>query len=309
VPELPDVEVYAQRLNALYAGRPLQQLRIKSVFLLRSAEVSPGALAGKRLRNVTRLGKRLVWAFDGSLYAVLHLMIAGRLHRKPPGAVLGSKQALAAWDFEDSSIVLTEAGSKRRASLYLVDDERLLEQFDRGGLEPLACSSEQFAQRMRLENRTLKRALTDPRLMSGIGNAYSDEMLHRAQLSPVKLTSSLTDEELERLHSSMQQTLIVWRDRLREAAADGFPEKVTAFHPQMAVHGRYGQPCPVCATKVQRIRHANNEVNYCPTCQTSGRLLADRALSRLLKGDWPKTLEELEELKQPKAVSPRGVSG
>lgn len=298
MPELPDVQVYVERLTAIYGGKRLVGLRIKSPFLLRSVGVAPQQLVGRRLASVERLGKRLVFDFEAELYAVLHLMIAGRLRRKPLGFALGGKMNLCAWDFADSSVVLTEAGTQRRASLHVVQGSAALQQFDRGGIEPLQSSLDAFTRRLRSENRTLKRALTDPRLLSGIGNAYSDEILHAARLSPVARTHSLDEAQFARLYEATQTVLRDWTERLRDEVGDGFPEKVTAFRPGMAVHGRYGEPCPRCGTKVQRIRFANNELNYCPTCQTHGKLLADRGLSRLLKGDWPKTLEEMEELKE-----------
>ncbi len=295
MPEHPDVEIYVERLRDLFVGQALSSLRIKNPFLLRSVGVEPAQLVGKRLKSMARLGKRLIFGFEGELYAVLHLMIAGRLHLQASGAKLGSKTALAAWDFAKHSVVLTEAGSKRRASLHLVSGRQALTEFDRGGLEPLRITQARFCERMRQENRTLKRALTDPRLLSGIGNAYSDEILHEARLSPVTRTQSLDDAALRRLYRATRSVLREWTKRLRDEVGDGFPEKVTAFRPEMSVHGRYGKPCPRCGTPVQRIRYASNEVNYCPQCQTGGKLLADRALSRLLKADWPRTLEELEE--------------
>ncbi len=295
MPEHPDVEIYVERLRALFVGQPLAALRIKSPFLLRSVGVSPAELVGRKLVSMERLGKRVVFGFEPDFYAVLHLMIAGRLHLKEKGARLGTKMTLAAWDFSERSVVLTEAGTKRRASLHLVSGRGALAEFDRGGLLPLQITQAQFSKRLRLENRTLKRALTDPRLFSGIGNAYSDEILHRARLSPVTRSQSLGDEALAHLFAATRSVLTEWTQRLRDEVGDGFLEKVTAFRPDMNVHGRYGKPCPDCGTPIQRIRYANNEVNYCPECQTGGRLLADRALSRLLKSDWPRTLEELEE--------------
>ncbi len=280
----------------MLGGHLLQRLRLASPFLVRTFEPPITQIEGKRVVGFHRLGKRIVFEFENDLFLVLHLMISGRLRLHPPGAKLQKKVGLAAFDFEHASLVLTEASTQKRASLHLVSGDAALRPFDRGGLEPLQATLTQFKQRMRLENRTLKRALTDPRLMSGIGNAYSDEILHAAGLSPVKRTGSLTDDELKRLRDAMTKTLKLWTKRLRTEVGDGFPDKVTAFHEQMAVHGRYGQPCPRCGTKVQRIRYASNEVNYCPECQTQGKLLADRGLSRLLKADWPKTLEELEEL-------------
>jgi formamidopyrimidine-DNA glycosylase len=297
LPELPDIEVYAECLTAKFGGQPLEALRIKSPFLLRSTGVEPSALHRRVLRGVTRLGKRLVFEFTDEHFAILHLMIAGRLQLKQPGAAIVGKIGLAAFDFSSASLQLTEASSHKRASLHLVRGKRSVDEFDRGGLEPLESELSTFAKRLREENRTLKRILTDPRLFSGIGNAYSDEILHRARLSPVKRTSNLSDEEIMMLHAATQEVLTEWTRRLRGSTEDGFPTKVTAFRPEMAVHGRYGKPCPVCQGKVARIRYAKNEVNYCPRCQTDGRLLADRALSRLLKADWPRSLEELEEMK------------
>jgi formamidopyrimidine-DNA glycosylase len=296
MPELPDVVVYVERIAAKFAGQRLLRLRLASPFLVRTFNPPLASLNGKRLQGCERLGKRLVFVFEDESFLVLHLMISGRLRLKPLGAVLPRKVGLAAFDFENASLMLTEASSQKRASLHLVCQRSDLEQFDRGGLEPLSATLNEFKLRMRLENRTLKRALTDPRLVSGIGNAYSDEILHAAKLSPVKRTRALTDLELKRLHTAMRRTLKLWTTRLRRQTGDEFPDKVTAFHEGMAVHGRYGQPCPICGTKVQRIRYASNEVNYCTRCQTDGKLLADRGLSRLLKEDWPKLLEELEEL-------------
>jgi formamidopyrimidine-DNA glycosylase len=301
VPELPDVVVYTEHIAALFADRVLTKLTIYHPFLLRSVAVSPNALAGKRLRQVERLGKRIVLGFEGDLFAVIHLMIAGRFRvaqLTTPGKKPNRLQ-LCSFVFDAQQLILTEAGTKRRASLYLVEGRAALAEFDRGGVEPLEADLATFQARLTSENRTLKRALTDPRLVSGIGNSYSDEILHRAQLSPVTRTSSLSAEEWARLHQAVKSVLQEWTQRLR-AHAGGFPEKVTAFRPEMAVHGRYGEPCPVCGTHVQRIRHAENEVNYCPTCQTGGRLLRDRALSRLLQADWPKTALELEELRSGK---------
>ncbi len=299
MPELPDVTVYCERIESMLRGVVLTELRLRSSFLLRSVEPSPTALHGQSLVLVRRLGKRLVFQFSGDLYLVLHLMIAGRLHWFPREKKLGSKIDLCAFDFTTGSLVLTEAGSKRRASLHIVRGAAGLAEFARGGLEVHACSSAQFAERLRSENRTCKRALTDPTLFSGIGNAYSDEILHRAKLSPIELTSRLADGDIERLRLAVLSTLDEWTDRLRQEVGSGFPAKVTAFRPGMAVHGRYGQPCPVCSSPVQRIRYADNECNYCVACQCGGRLLADRGLSTLLKKDWPKTLAELEERRRP----------
>ncbi|HVX41084.1 MAG TPA: DNA-formamidopyrimidine glycosylase family protein [Gemmatimonadaceae bacterium] len=297
MPELPDITIYIEALRARVVGQPIEDVRINTPFLLRTVDPPLSSLVGWRVRAVERLGKRIVVALDDELFLVLHLMIAGRLHWKPRGATSGARSALAAFDFPNGTLTLTEAGSKRRASLHLVRGDASLAAFERGGLEVLDARRDEFARRLRAENHTIKRSLTDPRLFSGIGNAYSDEILHRARLSPVKLTSRLTEEEIARLFDATRTTLIEWTDRLRDEFAGGFPEKVTAFREGMAVHGRYGQPCPVCGAPVQRIRHADNETNYCANCQTDGRLLADRALSRLLKEDWPRSLDEMDELK------------
>jgi formamidopyrimidine-DNA glycosylase len=295
MPELPDVDVYVDRLGALCKGQKLTGIRLKSPFLLRSVDPPLTEVFDKRVKGFSRIGKRIVTELEGGLFLVVHLMIAGRLRKADIGVPLKTKVQLAAFDFERFSIVLTEAGSKKRASLYAVRGRSNLKVFDRGGLEPLTATQDEFRRALARENRTLKRALTDPSILSGIGNAYSDEMLHRARLSPVKRTAQLSDEECKRLFDACRETLETWRDRLKEEVGEGFPDKVTAFRDGMAVHGRYKQPCPVCNTPVQRIRYAANEVNYCPTCQTEGRLLADRALSRLLKKDWPRSLDELDE--------------
>jgi formamidopyrimidine-DNA glycosylase len=295
MPELPDVTVYRERLAALLGGAVLQELRLKSAFVLRSVEPPPAALHGRTLVGVERLGKRLVFGFADELFVVLHLMIAGRLQWHPGGRQLASRIDVAAFDFDRGTLVLTEGATKKRASLHVVRGRTALAAFDRGGLEVHGASAAQFRERLRQENRTLKRALTDPTLFSGIGNAYSDEILHRARLSPVTLTSRLDDDTIERLRTAIVATLDHWTERLRAEAGDGFPKKVTAFRDGMAVHGRYGQPCPDCGSPVQRIRYADNECNYCVTCQCGGKLLADRGLSTLLKKDWPKTLDELEE--------------
>lgn len=295
MPELPDVSVYVERLTALIGGATLTGVRLRSPFLLRSVDPPIASASGRRVTEVRRLGKRIVIGLEGELFLVLHLMIAGRLHWKKPGAKVGDRRSLAAFDFEAGSLVLTEASMRRRASLYLVAGEAALSLHDRGGLEPLTCTYAEFKARLTSENRTLKRALTSPHLFSGIGNAYSDEILHAAGLSPVTLTSRLTPAEIRKLHRATAQTLRHWTEVLRAESADGFPEKVTAFRPDMAVHGRYRQPCPICATEIQRIRYAENEVNYCPRCQTNGRMLADRSLSRLLGEDWPKTIDAWEE--------------
>jgi formamidopyrimidine-DNA glycosylase len=303
MPELPDVEVYVEAIAARVAGKPLAGVRLGSPFLLRSAEPPLRAAEGKRVLAVRRLGKRIVLALEDDLFLALHLMIAGRLHWKERGAKLPGRVGLAAFDFPDGALVLTEAGTRRRAALHLVRGEAALAALDRGGLEPLGSTREGFEAALRSGNHTLKRALTDPALFAGIGNAYSDEILHRARLSPVKLTSRLDAEEVARLHAATRDVLVEWTARLRREAAGGFPEGVTAFRPEMAVHGRHRQPCPVCGSPVQRIVRAENEVNYCPRCQTGGQILSDRSLARLLKQDWPRTIEELE--KNPALAGPR----
>ena len=295
MPELPDVVVYVEALERRILGQPLERVRLASPFVLRSVDPPVAEAEGRRVVAVRRLGKRIVLALEGGLFVVIHLMIAGRLRWRPAGARTPGRIGLAAFDFPGGTLVLTEAGSKRRASLHLVKGEAALAGLDRGGLEPLDTALAAFRDRLVSESHTLKRALTDPRLFSGIGNAYSDEILHRARLSPVALTRRLDDEAIERLHGATRAVLVEWTDRLRREAGDGFPENVTAFREGMAVHGRFREPCPVCGAPVQRIRYADNETNYCPTCQTSGRLLADRGLSRLLKEDWPRSLEEMEE--------------
>lgn len=297
MPELPDLTVYLEALETRVVGRALQRVRVASLFLLRTAVPPIESVNGRKIIALRRLGKRIAFGLEGDLWLVLHLMIAGRLHWEASGAKLGGKARIAAFDFPEGSLVLTEAGTKKRASLHLLAGESALMLQDRGGLEVLACTLEAFAQALTRENHTLKRSLTDPRLFSGIGNAYSDEILHAARLSPVQLTQKLSASEITRLFHATQQTLQRWTEILRRQAGGHFPEKVTAFHPQMAVHGKFDQPCPVCGAKVQRIRYVDNEANYCPTCQTKGRLLADRSLSRLLKEDWPKTAEALEELR------------
>jgi len=298
MPELPDVAAYLTALQPRVVGRPLLHLRLASPFLLRTFDPPITAIEGKRIVGLRRLGKRIVFDFEGDLHLVLHLMIAGRLHWRPSVASLASRTSIAAFEFPDGTLLLTEAGSKKRAALHLVRGEEAVAEHARGGLEVLESDLESFRAALTRENHTVKRALTDPRLFSGIGNAYSDEILHRARLSPAKWTSRLTEEEIASLHEAARRILEEWTGRLTEKARKAFPEKVTAFREGMAVHGRYGQPCPVCGTKIQRIVYAENEANYCPTCQTSGKLLADRALSQLLKKDWPKTLEELEERKR-----------
>jgi len=295
LPELPDVVVYLEALERRILGRRVSGVRLLSPFVLRTVEPPITALYDRQVLALRRIGKRIVLGFEDELYLVIHLMIAGRLRWGLPGAKPPGRIGLAAFDFDNGTLLLTEAGTKRRASLHLVRGSLGLAGFERGGLEPLEASTEEFAARLRLESHTLKRALTDPRLFSGIGNAYSDEILHRARLSPLKLTGRLSDEETARLYAAVQAVLQEWTERLRAETGEGFPEKVTAFREGMAVHGRYRQPCPTCGTPVQRIRYAENETNYCPSCQTEGRLLADRGLSRLLKEDWPRSLEELDE--------------
>lgn len=295
MPELPDVTVYVEALRARVVGQPLERIRLQSPFLLRSVEPPIGTVAGRAVRAVDRLAKRIVLALDGDLFLVLHLMIAGRLHWRPPGARLPGKLGVAAFDFPNGTLTLTEAGTKKRAALHLVAGRTALATSDPGGLEVLDADLADFRTALARERHTLKRALTDPRLLAGIGNAYSDEILHRARLSPVRMTDALTLEEMARLFEATRNTLSDWIERLRAEAGGDFPEGVTAFRPGMAVHGRFGQPCPNCGAPVQRIVHAENETNYCAGCQTGGRLLADRALSRLLRQDWPRTLEELEE--------------
>ena len=293
MPELPDITAYIEALESRIVGQPLERVRIPKPFLLRSVDPPISAANGKRVIGIRRMGKRIVLELEDDLFLVIHLMIAGRLRWVPAGAKVPGKLGLAAFDFPNGTLILTEAGSKRRASLWLVRGEKSLEQFDRGGLEVLDADIEQFTERLTRENHTLKRSLTDPRLFSGIGNAYSDEILHRAKLSPVKHTNRLTSEEIKRLFDATRAILVEWTDRLRRESGNGFPTKVTAFREEMAVHGKYRKPCPVCGTPVQRIRYADNETNYCPRCQTDGKLLADRALSRLLKQDWPKSIDEL----------------
>jgi formamidopyrimidine-DNA glycosylase len=292
MPELPDVTVYIEALESRVLGRRLERVRLASPFLLRTTDPSLGEALGRRVTALRRIGKRIAIGLAGELWLVLHLMIAGRLHWQDPGAK--TRRGLAAFEFDNGTLVLTEAGTKKRAALHVVRGGDALEEFDRGGLEPLESQLEDFRAALTRENHTLKRALTDPRLFSGIGNAYSDEILHRAQLSPTVLSQRLSEEEILRLHAATRATLGEWTARLRSETGEAFPEKVSAFRPGMAVHGRYGKPCPVCGTAVQRIRYAENETNYCPRCQTGGRLLADRSLSRLLKDDWPRSIEELE---------------
>jgi formamidopyrimidine-DNA glycosylase len=295
VPELPDVELYVEALAARVAGDPLLGVELRSPFLLRTVDPPISAALGRRVAAVRRLGKRIVLALEGELFLAIHLMIAGRLHWRGEGEKPGrGGAALAALQFPRGVLTLTEAGSKRRAALHLVSGAAALAALDRGGLEPLAATLGEFGARLRAENHTLKRALTDPRLFSGIGNAYSDEILHRARLSPVQLTANLGEDEVAALHAATRAVLEEWTARLRAGAGGRFPERVTAFRPEMAVHGRHRLPCPACGTAVQRIVHAENETNYCPRCQTGGRVLSDRSLARLLKDDWPRTIEELE---------------
>ena len=294
MPELPDVAVYIACLETRILDQTLEQVRVANPFLVRTVEPSIGAAAGRRVRALRRIGKRIAIGLEDELYLVVHLMIAGRLHWKEPGASLPKRRGLAAFDFPGGTLTLTEAGSKRRASLHVVAGEAALAALDPGGVDVMEADLDTFARVLTKRNHTLKRALTDPHVFSGIGNAYSDEILHRARLSPVKLTERMAPDEIARLHAATQQTLAEWTERLRDEAGENFPEKVTAFRPDMAVHGRYGEPCPDCGAPVQRIVHGAHETNYCARCQTGGKLLADRALSRLLKKDWPRTLEELE---------------
>lgn len=306
MPELPDITVYIEALEARVVGQVLENARLANPFLLRSFDPPLSAAFGKRVLSLRRMGKRIVFCLEDELFLVLHLMIAGRLRWLPKGAKITGKIGLGALDFSSGTLLITEASTKKRASLHLVRGEAALAEHQRGGLEALTASRAEFSDALTRENHTLKRSLTDPRLFSGIGNAYSDEILHRAKLSPAKLTSKLTPGEIAQLFEATRDTLNAWIQRLRDETGAGFPTDVTAFRPGMAVHGRYGQPCPVCQTPVQRIVYAENECNYCPTCQTGGKLLADRALSRLLKGDWPKTLEELDEMKASlRAAAPK----
>lgn len=294
MPELPDITVYIEALERRVMDQRLEGVRVTSPFLLRTADPPLQDVYGKGVTGLRRIGKRIAIGLEDELWLVLHLMIAGRLHWKERGAKLAGRRGLAAFDFDNGSLTLTEAGTKKRASLHVIRGEEGLAEIDRGGLEVLEVDCETFAQRLTGRNHTLKRALTDPHLFSGIGNAYSDEILFAARMSPVKLTQKLGDDEVRRLYEACREVLTNWVERLRSAAGDEFPEKVTAFRPEMAMHGRYGKPCPECGTPVQRIRYASNETNYCSKCQTGGKLLADRSLSRLMKKDWPRTLEELE---------------
>jgi formamidopyrimidine-DNA glycosylase len=294
MPELPDVAAYISALEPRIVGQPLEHVRVSSPFLVRSFDPPLREVEGKKVRTVHRLGKRIVLDLDADLHLVLHLMVAGRLRWKDPGAGVPGKVGLAAFDFPAGTLILTEASTKKRASLHVVRGDQALAALDPGGLEPLGSTREAFAEALRRESHTVKRSLTDPHLFSGIGNAYSDEILWRAKLSPVRLTRAMTDEEIARLHQATQDTLREWTERLARETGEEFPDKVTAFREEMAVHGRYRKPCPACGAPVQRIAYAANESNYCAKCQTGGKLLADRSLSRLMKGDWPKTVEELE---------------
>jgi formamidopyrimidine-DNA glycosylase len=298
MPEFPDVTVYIEALTERVLSQPIQKIRIGSPFVLRSFEPPLSAAEGKKVLALRRVGKRIVFELEDDLFLIFHLMIAGRFHWKPKGAKIARKYGQAAFDFPHGTLLLTEAGTKKRASIHLVRGEAALREHDPDGLEVLDATLAQFREALKRENHTLKRTLTDPHLFSGIGNAYSDEILHRAKLSPIRLTKQMTDTEIERLYHAVRESLTEWVERLRKERGTGFPEKVTAFRPDMAVHGKYRKPCPVCGSPVQRIVHAENETNYCATCQTGGKLLADRSLSRLLKDDWPKTLEELEEIKK-----------
>jgi formamidopyrimidine-DNA glycosylase len=298
MPELPDITAYIRALEARILGQTIEHVRLGSVFVLRTADPPVSAAEGRTVTALRRIGKRIAIGVEGDEWLVIHLMIAGRLHWKPAGAKLGGRNALLALDFANGTLVLTEAGSKRRASLHVVRGEQGLAEMDPGGVEIFATDLDGFRAALSRENRTLKRALTDPRILSGVGNAYSDEILHAAQLSPVTLTHKLKTEEWERLFAATRATLTLWMDRLKHEAEKGFPEKVTAFRPEFAVHGKFGEACPRCGSPVQRIRYADNETNYCAVCQTGGKVLADRSLSRLLGSDWPRTLDELEALKR-----------
>ena len=299
MPELPDIEAYLAALRSRILGQRLERVRLENIFFLRTVQPPLSAAEGLTVRELRRIGKRIAVGLDNELWLVIHLMIAGRLHWQPPGARLAKRRGLAAFDFATGSLTVTEAGSKRRASLHVVQGREALDALDPGGLDVMTCTLAEFKDRLLRENRTLKRALTDPRLLSGIGNAYSDEILHAARLSPIQMTARLAPEQWPALLATIRSTLTLWRDRFLVEAAQAFPEKVTAFRPDMAVHGRFGQPCPTCAEPIQRIRYADNETNYCARCQTAGKLLADRSLSRLLRADWPKTLDELELLMRP----------
>jgi len=301
MPELPDVTVYIEALSERILNQSIQKIRIGSPFVLRSFDPPIGVAEGKKVLALHRLGKRIVFVLEDELFLIVHLMIAGRFHWKPKGAKLARRYGQAAFDFPNGTLLLTEAGTKKRASIHLVRGEAALNEHDPGGLEVLDATLEQFKEALIRENHTLKRSLTDPHFFSGIGNAYSDEILHRAKLSPIRLTGKMTDAEIKTLYRSIRDSLNDWVERLRKERGKGFPEKVTAFRPDMAVHGKYRKPCPICGSPVQRIVHAENETNYCAKCQTGGKLLADRSLSRLLKDDWPRTLEELEEVKKTRS--------
>jgi len=297
MPELPEITAYLEGLRRTVVGRPLERVRLRSPSLLRTWDPPLSAVEGRRVEGLRRLGKRVVWEMEGGVFLVFHLMISGRFHWRKRGAAVPKKGAHAAFDFPDGTLLLTEQGTKKRASLHVVAGEAALAELDPGGLEVMDASLAAFREAMTRENRTLKRALTDPRILSGIGNAHSDEILLFAGLSPLQLTRNLTAEESARLYDVARRSLAEWTERLREEVGDGFPEKITAFHPAMGAHGKYGQPCPVCGAPIQRIRYADRETNYCAACQTGGKVLADRGLSRLLGDDWPRTLDELEELK------------
>ncbi len=298
LPEYPDITVYIERLTDLIVGQTLGKIRVISPFLLRTAQPPLSELEGRTVQRITRMGKRIVFGFEEDYFLILHLMVAGRLRWSEPDAKIPGKIGLAALDFPNGTLIITEAGSKKRASLHLVLGQQNLAVHDPGGIEVLECTESQFMKRIQEENHTLKRSLTDPQIFSGIGNAYSDEILHHARLSPILLTQKMDKNQIHGLYEATQKILKEWTDRLRSETGDGFPAKVTAFRKDMSAHGRYGQPCPVCQAPIQRIRYASNETNYCPACQTDGKLLADRSLSRLLKKDWPRTLEDLEEKKQ-----------
>ncbi|HXC51393.1 MAG TPA: DNA-formamidopyrimidine glycosylase family protein [Candidatus Limnocylindrales bacterium] len=304
MPELPDITLYREALERRLAGVTLESLAIRGPSLLKTVDPPPSACEGRRVAHIERIGKRIVFALEGELFIVLHLMIAGRLHWKNPGARLNARGLLATWTFPTGVLTLSEASSKKRASLWILCGREALANHDPGGLDVLDASAEDFRDRLLLENHTLKRALTDPRLFSGIGNAYSDEILHRARLSPLLLTQRLGADQVAGLHAATREVLEEWIERLRSQTGDAFPEKVTAFRPEMAVHGRYGKPCPVCANPVQRIAYADSETNYCAVCQNEGRLLSDRALARLMHDDWPRTLAELEEKRQRSRLTP-----
>ncbi len=293
MPELPDIELYLWALRPRIEGEVLEKVRVSGISLLKTYDPPLSAAEGMRVTGLSRLGKRIVFSLEEGLQLVLHLMIAGRLRWREPGAKVPGKVGLAAFDFANGTLVLTEAGTKKRASLHVVRGDDAVAELDRGGLEPLDASLEDFAAALRRERHTLKRTLTDPRIYSGIGGSYADEIMHRAGLSPLQMSDRLDDDQVARLHAATREVLAEWVERLREKAGDDFPEKVTAFHDEMAVHGKHGQPCPVCGAPVQRIRYASNETNYCPGCQTGGKILADRALSRILKDDWPRSLDEL----------------